>query len=430
MVAAEPAQRESAPSSETHRVPRAVWRGTALQATGRLWGVLCTFVTLGLLARHLSGEDFGRFTFYLAVLVLVDTASDFGTSVVALQRGSHDRWALTAVLLAGRRLRLVAAGCGFALVVDSALLLREQGLAWIALAFLAPLTRVAELSSVVYQSRLAWGTPVLMRALGAGWRLLFVLLCVHAEVSGYGPYLVIHASGMALANLLLGWAARRELPRRTIPVAPLAGLFALAWPFAVAGLCQQAYFYLDNLFVRAFEGEVELGRYNAAVRILTFLLMISSYATAAALPWLARRRRAGDLGRATRALAIPLATFGTLATAALWPLAETLLSTLFGNEFATAAPSLRWLLLAAAIVYLGSSFFTAVVALEKPRAVLGLALGGLLINAAGNAILVPARGIEGAAMATAITELWIALAAAWVLWRVSRRFPRVSTPCG
>ena len=63
---------------------RRLWSATLLAALARQWGALCTFLSLALLARTLSSEDFGRFTFYLAVLSFVDVLVDCGTSSAAV----------------------------------------------------------------------------------------------------------------------------------------------------------------------------------------------------------------------------------------------------------------------------------------------------------------------------------------------------------
>ena len=63
-------------------------------------------------------------------------------------------------------------------------------------------------------------------------------------------------------------------------------------------------------------------------------------------------------------------------------------------------------------------------------AVLGIAAGGLAINLAGNAWLVPTHGMTGAAAATVATEAWVAAAALGFLLRrrparaVALRTPR------
>jgi O-antigen/teichoic acid export membrane protein len=120
---------------------------------------------------------------------------------------------------------------------------------------------------------------------------------------GFGPYLVAHSASLALGNVALHFVARPRLPPRA---PPLAGLFAAAAPLALTGIVQQAYFWADNGFVRAFAGEEELGRYNAAVRLFLWLVFFAAFATTSALPWLAASARRGALGPACERLAQPL----------------------------------------------------------------------------------------------------------------------------
>src|SRR5206468_8206856 len=68
-------------------VPQRVWGATLFSALARQWSALCTLLTLAVLARALTSEDFGRFTFYLAWLSFLDVFVDCGTSTVAVQRG-------------------------------------------------------------------------------------------------------------------------------------------------------------------------------------------------------------------------------------------------------------------------------------------------------------------------------------------------------
>jgi O-antigen/teichoic acid export membrane protein len=160
------------------------------------------------------------------------------------------------------------------------------------------------------------------------------------------------------------------------------------------------------------------------VRILSFLLLVSAYATQTALPWLARRSRAGDLKRASSRLTLPLVGFGLACVILIWPFAGELLEAIFGASFRVAATSLRWLLLAVFVVYAGSTWLTAVVASGRATTVLWIAGGGLVVNVLGNAILVPVHGMEGAAMATVTTEIFVAAFSLAVLVRVGSRSAR------
>jgi O-antigen/teichoic acid export membrane protein len=297
-------------------------------------------------------------------------------------------------------------------LAGAAALGREHDLAWVALAALAPLARVPEISAVVFQRDIAWGVPLLLRALGAGARLAAVVLLARRGELGFGPFLLVHAWGLALVNVALHFAARERLPARA---PPLPGMLALALPPALIGLLQQAYFWADNAFVRAFAGEAELGRYNAAVRVFQWLAFFAAFATTSALPWLARRHEAGVLGAAVARLAQPLFA-GACAVAGLsLPWSGVLLGVAFGVGFDAAAPSLRWLLAALAMVAPGAVFLTALLAAGRSRAALGVTALALLVNLGGNALLVPRAGAEGAALMTLLTESTVTFASLFAL---------------
>lgn len=401
---------------ETAAVPRSVWSGTGLSIAGRLWGSLCTMALLALLARHLAEAEFGRFTFYLALFALLDALVDFGTGSVAIQRSARDGWALAGVLKAGRRIRFALALLGLALVAGLALGFREPGAGFIVLAALYPLTHVYELSSVVFKNRLKLTVPVAVRAFGATARLLAAVLLWFAGVERAAPYLAATAAASAVANLLLHRAARPHLPQ-SMGVMPERGLFAAAWPLGVAGLCQQAYFHIDNLFVRGFAGLEELGVYNAGVRVLSVLILSAQFAPSVGLPWLARRAHAGDLGKAAASLGQPLFALGGLLAGLLYPRRAELLALGFGEPFRAGAPAFGWLLLAVAVIHAGAPLLTAAVAAGRSQDVLVIAAGGLAVNLLGNALLVPTYAAEGAAVATLATELAVAFGAVLALAR-------------
>lgn len=403
------------------RVPRRVWSATLLLSAARLGGSAATATILVLLARHLSGAEFGRYTFYLALFLILEGLADFGTGATAVQRSAGERDRLPSALVAGRRVRIVTAGLGFVVVAAAAWILDEPGRGWIALAALGPLSRRWELTSVVWQREIAWSVPVCVRLGTATARLGAALALWGAGVATFGPYLLAHAACLATGNLMLHLLARRELPRDTPRAAPMPGFLAAALPLGLAGIFQQAYFYLDNLFVRGICGEVETGRYNAAARVMTFLVMIAAHATTAALPWLARRHRERELGAATTRLALPLFSGACLLFGALWPWSDQLLALLFGEEFAAAGSALGWLLVGAVIIHAGSGWLTALVAAGAMRTVLALTAVAVAVNLVGNAILVPRLGIDGAAIATVATELTVALGALLLLMRAPTR---------
>jgi len=411
------------PSSPLQRLPHALWSSTGWQILGRLWAALTGLGGLAVLTRGdfgwqpLTGAEFGRLTFYLALYTLLDSLADFGTSSAVIQWGASAPGKLRAGIRAARPVRAFAALSGFVVVSLTAGLLGEEQLGWLALASLAPLSRCLEASALVFQNRLHWRPPVLVRGLVAGLRLAFFTLLISRGTLGFGPYLASYALLGALGNVLLYLCARAELAALVAPGEGLTrrSLLGLALPLAAVGLAQQAYFYGDNLVLRALVPAAQLGHYNAAVKLFSLSIMVAAFATGSALPWLARRQAAGHLGAATRHLVDALFPAACIGLGCLFPFRGELLGRLFGAEFESAGASLAWLLLAAAAVHLGAPLLTALVAARRSRSVLHIVLSGLLFNLVANLALVPSMQAPGAALATLGTELWVAVGALYAL---------------
>ncbi len=397
-------------------IPRRIWGSTGLLVLGRIWGSACTLAILALLARHLTQAGFGRFTFYLAVFLVLDSAVDLGTGQAAIQVSAAHPSKVNGAIAAARRIRATTGLLGIVLVGGGAVLLGEEGARWVLLASFYPLTHVLELSTLVFKNEIAWSRPVAIRAVASGISLSLVLLLWYWGSKEPGHYLCAVAGGSTFGNIGLHLVGRRYLPPRGGTPVPVRSLLRLALPMGIASVCQQAYFWVDNLFIRAHLGEAWLGRYNLAVRIMSFGIMAGVYASLAALPWLTREFHAGRLRSAVTRLAAPTFLLASIGTAILWPFAGDLLQLLGGDEhFRLATPALHWLLLATAAVYLGAPLLTAIVASARSRTVLAISVVALLLNLAGNAWLVPTRGIEGAALATLATEVWVALGAGLTL---------------
>ena len=395
------------------RVPARVWSGTALQVGVRVLTTLTTFAGLALLARGLPGVEFGRLTFYLAALLFLEAWVDAGPSTAALQRAAGNEEELGRCVRAARRLRAGAAGLGTLALTSYALLVPEPEWTFVACAGALSFSRCLEASSLWFHARIAWRVPTRVRAVVAVARLSAVLWLWSLGARTFGPFLLAHAALGAAGNVALFLLARDHLPRagRTAP-----GFARAALSLAVLGIAQQSYFYADNLVVRSLEGDASLGHYNAAVRVFGLLVMVAGLATNTALPWLARQAERTSLQRAAVRLGAPLFLGTLVVVLPVFPFAEELLRSLFGARFAVATSSLQFLLGAALLVSLGSAFLTAVIAAGRVRSAVGIALGGLVLNLVGNLRLVPELGIEGAAIATLATELFVGLASACVLF--------------
>ena len=403
-----------APSTlRTADSPSGLWTSTGVLGIGRLVAAVATAAELVLAARFLDGVEFGRFTFLLVLVVVVESASDFGTGAAALQRGARDRATFDAAWRGARRARRVTVSFGSALLLAGAWFVGADP-AWALLACLLPTSRLLETASLVFQRELTWGPIVATRVVGAVARAVVVPALLLGGVASAGPLFAAHAACLALANVLVHLAARS---RRVLAASrgPALSLWSLAVPLGLASLSHQAALTIDNWILHAMRGEEELGRYNAAARVASFLLLFATNAGLVALPWLARRARDGALGAATDTLSKTLLLPAALLCGLLFPLATPLLGGLFGPAFRPAGDELRILLGSSLVVYATTGWLTALVASGDGRAVLRWTLLALLANAGANAALVPTLGGAGAAWATLGTEVLLSAGAWWTL---------------
>jgi len=407
-------------------VPRRVWSSAGWMIAGRLYGSACTVALLWLAARALDGAAFGRLTFWLAAFLVLDAAVDLGLGAVVVQRtaaaqpSAAQPGEVLGIVRSARRVRALAGATGTAAVTAYVFASGEPDAPWIAAASLYPLTHALEVSTLGWRNSLRWRTPVLIRATAVSLSLLFVTLAAALGRADAGPFLCAIALGSALGNVLLHTFGARHLPAGPAAPAPLGPLLRAALPMGLAGLAQQLYFHVDNVFVRFHSGEVEVGQYNVAVRVMSLGISGAVLASSAALPWLVRAHAAGQLLPAALRLAAPLGALGALIAGGLWPLRGWLLGW-FGAEFGAAEGALGWLIGALVAVHCGAPLLTAVVAAGRTTRVAAIALSGLALNVALNTWLVPLHGIDGAAAATLATEVAVVLGALLVLTRTGGR---------
>ena len=185
------------PTADTGAVPRGVWRSSLQMVAGRFAGGAATALELVCAARLLTGAEFGRWTFLLAALLLVESVSDMGTGAAALQRGAKDAGAFAAALNAARRARLATVSIAALLLFSFGLWLGEDP-RWIALACLLPLSRIPETSGLVFQRALQWGPLVAARGIGALARGIAVPLLLLLGVRDVGLLLAASCDSLLL----------------------------------------------------------------------------------------------------------------------------------------------------------------------------------------------------------------------------------------
>lgn len=171
------------------------------------------------------------------------------------------------------------------------------------------------------------------------------------------------------------------------------------------------YTHLDTVMVGAMSGNTELGYYNAAVKIKTLLVAITTSLGIVLVPRITNcimERKADALRRYIRITFLFTASFSLLSLGFFECFATQSILLLSGQEFMPAVPAMKVIMLTVPLI--GFSSLTGLeilVPFHKEKIVLYSEVFGAVIDFVINLWLIPIYGSVGAAVGTVIAELGV-----------------------
>jgi O-antigen/teichoic acid export membrane protein len=354
------------------------------------------------LARTLSPDDYGRYSFVVAYLTLFQVLADFGLEPILLRRLAQEperrgRWMANAL---GLRIALAVASAALAVALTPVaapgrpdlrplVAIGAAGLLFVSQpGFRALLRSELRLDDVL---RVALATNVLL--LGAAFAAVWTgggLLAVFVAIS------VSHLAGFGLA----AFVARDAFRFRVALDPPVwRSLLAEAWPVGANVFAVMVGLRAATLFLMTYRGPVDVGYLASAMRLAEALNLVADGLMLTAFPLLARLaledgERLRDLARAcAKALAAALLVVVLI----LSELAPDVLALLFGAEFRAAGPALVLLSWFALLAALGTLYANLLVAVGRQRVLFVLNAVSALFQVGLQLVLVSRFGLVGAA---------------------------------
>lgn len=207
-------------------------------------------------------------------------------------------------------------------------------------------------------------------------------------------YLAIYISGKGPALKLSGSTAKR--------------LLSACGPFIIANIMTVIYGQVDRIMIKQMlDSTTQVGLYSAAVTICQMFGFLPITILEAARPAVVEANNQGEETFSLR--------FRQLAAAVLWScilfsvgvtvFAELILHILYGTDYLAAGTCLQIVVWYTSFSYLGSAMHLWLVCKKQNKKVVLFSALGALFNFITNLLLIPTWGINGAAMATLITQI-------------------------
>jgi O-antigen/teichoic acid export membrane protein len=376
---------------------RIVLKGVA-DAAGKAAMLVITVVA----ARRLNPDPFAILAFAMATGWLIGVATDAGLSMYLARETAR------APRRGGRfLLEIVSLRAGLAFLAATMTVLLTPLLVPAHWRMQFVLVMAAQLCGAVIET-IAHYFRGLQRseiesAIHAGYRLTMLALALlvlwqwrrldYLGVAMLAPGVIAMAVSMAIALRLSAGGD---------PGPPLDGARFVrdVLPLGAAMLISALYFRIDVYFIQQWHGFQPVGGYNAAFRLVEALRLVPAAVMAVTFPLLVNARDT----TLVRGIAAKLAAAGVVLALPCSFGAAIIIPLVYGAHYAYAAPAFAILSLALPLFFLNYALTHQVIGWDGHRAYLAIVTLALAGNVAANMLLVPGRGIAGAAIATLITE--------------------------
>jgi O-antigen/teichoic acid export membrane protein len=402
---------------------RIVLKGLA-DAAGKAAMLVITVVA----ARRLNPDPFAILAFAMATGWLLGVATDAGLSMyLARETARQPRRSRQFVLeIVGLRAGLAFVVATIAVVATPSLVPGHWRMQFV-LVVMAQLCG-AILETIAHYFRGLQRSEI-ESAIHAAYRLTMLVLAVvvlwwwrrldYLAIAMLVPGVIAIAVSLLVAVRLTGRLKpdTTELPEETHPWRPPSGglttrkFFRDVFPLGAAMLISALYFRIDVYFIQQWHGFQPVGGYNAAFRLVEALRLLPAAVMAVTFPLLVQakdtdlvRRIGGRLAVAGGALAIVCAIG-----------APVIIPVVYGARYEYAVPAFAVLSLALPLFFLNYALTHQVIGWEGHRAYLGIVTLALAGNIGANVMLVPERGLVGAAIATVLTEIVVTVGCLFVL---------------
>jgi len=403
---------------------RKIALNTIISAAARVLGTALALVTIGLITRYLTKTEWGEYSIMLTFGGIFAVLAEGGLYQLMVREISKDGANEEEVASNIFTIRLLFGLFIFALAPLISFLLpysnqARWGIAvgmvgfWflsgsqVTMGIFQKYLRMEKVALAELAGRVA---QLLLIFLFIRWRLNFFWLVASLTFGGLVNFFIIYwlAQGHIVMHLRWAWDFWKKIIRQS-------------YPLALAGILTMIYFSSDSLIISIFKPAADVGIYRLSYKILESLIFFPAMFVGLVMPILARTAFSDwpqfkkVLQRSQEVLlifALPL-VLGTLV------LSPQIIGLLGGQNYPESIGILNILIVAVGIIFFGTLFSYALIALGKQKTLLWISAVGAVFNVGLNLIFIPRYSYWAAAFTTVLTELLVTVLMMAVIGRTA-----------
>ncbi len=410
---------------------------TIIQIISKILTTIVGLIVIAIITRYLGQQGFGEYTAAITFLSFFGIIADLGLTLVTIQlisKPDADQDKILGNLLG---LRLVSAFFFLGLAPLACLFFPYSANVKVAV-FVASFSflfiALNQILVGLFQKQLRMDRVSIAEIISRIVLLIGIIIVAYFNFGLIGIMVATVISSLCsfLMHLLFSLSFARI--RLRFDWSYWKTIMVLSWPLALTIALNLIYLKSDTLLLSIINrpSEIgiiaEVGIYGAAYKVLDVLVTLPFMFAGIILPLLTSRWAEGDkdgfkqlMQKAFNVMVI--FTIPMIVGTEL--LASDVMIAVAGPEFALSGPVLQVLIFAAAIIFLGNIFAHAVIAINKQKNIIAAyfftAFSALILYF----LIIPRYSYFGAAGVTIYSELVIALASFYIVWKYTRFLPNI-----
>lgn len=382
------------------------------QILGKVLSSIIGLLAITQICRYLTVADFGGYTLAFSFLTLFHPLVDMGLNTIAAREISREppktHSLLSELLLIKGILAILAILLiigltyllGYPLGVRHLILVASFSLWNIVLGSLEVL--------LIVRQRLFW---LAISQIFSNMLFLMLVYGVMALRLGVSSLIGVQILSASFSYLLVFWATKGYFRLARPSWLGAKTIFRLSLPQGIASLVTTYYFNIDVVMLSKLMDESAVAYYGAACRLLAFMIFIPHAIMMSLFPILARSRHQDPKAFANifsfsfyllLVIGIPVAVWATF-------YARPIIELIYTSTFGPAVSAFSLLVWGGVGVFASHLAGYTLVVSDRQKFGMLISAFALVANVAMNFWLIPAYGINGAAIATVITEFAVAI---------------------
>ncbi|MFA6198018.1 MAG: flippase [Patescibacteria group bacterium] len=400
---------------------------TLIQLISKILSTGIGILVVGMLTRYLGAEGYGHYSTVIAFLQVFSIVLDLGLYIIFVKKISEPGADVDRLTSNVFTIRLLSAVFFLGLAPLIALFFPYPGIVKIGIAITSISYLCITLNQVLtglFQKRLRMDHVAIAENIGRFVLLGGILLVIALKLSLLNVLGVVVLGSVANFLYLLIMTRRYVKLKLAFDWPIWRNILQASWPIGVSVAFNLVYFKADTVILSLYHSAADVGVYGATYKVLEVMVTLPAMFAGLVMPVLTAAYAMRDMERFRRVQQRAfdfLLMLGLPIVGATLFVATPLMRFVTGAGFDAAGNVLRILILATGVIFVGTLFGNAIVAVNLQKRMIWGYVFVAVVSLTGYFLFIPQYGYYGAAWVTVLSEFLITTISFALVYRRTRQ---------